>query len=87
MTYQQYYNKLIKALEESEKTIIDQKKLLKGEKGYLDQQDLYIYMGLINDNHSIFNKCSAVLELIVENKVNPHEELDPDKLPGATSIP
>ena len=86
MTYQQYYNKLIKELEHSEKNIVKQKKLLKGEKGYLDQQDLYIYMGLINDNHSLFNKCSIVLELIVENKVNPHEEIDPDKLPGVKSI-
>jgi hypothetical protein len=81
MTYQQYYNRLIKELEHSEKNIVKQKKQLKGEKGYLDQQDLYAYMGLSNDMYSLSSKCEQVLRLIVENEVNPYDEIDYRKLP------
>jgi len=81
MTYQQYYNKLIKDLANSEKKLINQKQL-KGEKGYLDQQALYTYMDLSNDVYSLLNKCEQVLKLIVEGKVKAHDKVDPTVLPG-----
>lgn len=80
MTYQQYYNKLIKDLANSEKKLIDQKQL-KGEKGYLDQQDLHTYMDLSNDVYSLLSKCEHVLKLIVDGKVNAHDKIDPTVLP------
>ena len=82
MTCQQYYNKLIKDLEHSERNIIKQHKLLKGEKGYLDQNDLYIYMGLCNDLYSLVSKCEEVLKLITSGEVNPEDEIDAIDLPG-----
>jgi hypothetical protein len=84
MTYQQYYNKLIKELDHSEKDIVKQQRSLKGDKGYLDQKDLYVYMGLSNDMYSLLSKCEGVLKLIIEGEVSPHDEIDPDKLPGAS---
>ncbi|HEY4195704.1 MAG TPA: hypothetical protein VGM63_09215 [Mucilaginibacter sp.] len=82
MTCQQYYNKLIKDLEHSERNIIKQHKLLKGEKGYLDQNDLYVYMGLCNDLYSLVSKCDEVLKLITSGAVNPQDEIDLIDLPG-----
>jgi hypothetical protein len=84
MTYQQYYNKLIKDLDHSEKNILKQHKLLKGEKGYLDKKDLYVYMGLCNDLYSLLSKCEEVLKLITEGEVNSNDEIDPLKL---TKVP
>src|SRR4051812_45854033 len=80
MTYQQYYNKLIKDLATSEEKLINQKQL-KGEKGHRDQQDLYTYMDLSNDIYSLLNKCEQVLKLIVDGKVNPQDKVDPAMLP------
>jgi len=81
MTYQQYYNKLIKELDHSEKNIVKQQVSLKGDKGYLDQKDLYVYMGLTNDMYSLLSKCEEVLKLIIEGEINPNDEIDLDKLP------
>ena len=81
MTYQQYYNKLIKDLANSEKKLVSQKQL-KSEKGYLDQQALYAYMDLSNDVYSLLSKCEHVLKLIVDGKVNGHDKVDPAVLPG-----
>jgi hypothetical protein len=85
MTYQQYYNKLIKDLANSEKKLINQKQL-KGEKGYLDQQDLYAYMDLSNDVYSLLSKCEHVLKLIVDGQVNGNDKVDPAVLPGVIDI-
>lgn len=85
MTYQQYYNKLIKELAASEKKLIDQKQL-KGEKGYLDQQDLHAYMDISNDVYSLLSKCEYVLKLIVDGKVSAHDKVDPAVLPGALNV-
>ena len=85
MTYQQYYNKLIKDLADSEKKLIDQKQL-KGEKGYLDQQDLHLYMDLSNDVYALLNKCEQVLKLIVDGKVNAQDTIDPAVIPGVTDV-
>jgi hypothetical protein len=85
MTYQQYYNKLIKDLANSEKKLINQKQL-KGKKGYLDQQDLYTYMDLSNDVYSLLSKCEHVLKLIVDGKVNAHDKVDPAVLPGVMDV-
>lgn len=84
MTYQQYYNKLIRQIDHSEKDVQKQHKILKGEKGYLDQRDLYVYMGLCNDLSSLLSKCDEVLKLITGGKVNPHDEIDPLVLPRVT---
>src|ERR1700754_982442 len=81
MTYQQYYNKLIKDIDHCEKNILKQHKLLKGEKGYLDQKDLYIYMGLCNDKASLLSKCEEVLKLITSGEVSYDDQVDPAKLP------
>jgi hypothetical protein len=85
MTYQQYYNKLIKNIDQSEKNILKQHKLLKGEKGYFDQKGLYIYMGLCNDKASLLSKFEEVLKLITDGKVNPQDEIDPVKLTKSTN--
>jgi hypothetical protein len=84
MTYQQYYNKLIKNIDHCEKNILKQHKLLKGEKGYLDQKDLYVYMGLCNDKSSLLSKFEEVLKLITDGKVDPQNEIDPVNLTKAT---
>lgn len=83
MTYQQYYNQLTRDLDNGEKNILKQHKLLKGEKGYLDQKDVYVYMGLINDMSSLLNKCEEVLELITSGEVSYDDQVDPAKLPKA----
>lgn len=81
MTYQQYYNKLIREISVSEKHIAEQNKLLKGEKGYLDTEDMYTYMSLRNDLNSLLSRCDEVSKLITGGGINPHEEIDPVILP------
>jgi hypothetical protein len=83
MTYQQYYNKLIKDLATKEDYILKQNKLLKGEKGYLDKKDMYVYMGLRNDLNSFSSKCDALLKLIRSGEINPDDEVEPLKFPDA----
>ncbi|HEY4195617.1 MAG TPA: hypothetical protein VGM63_08775 [Mucilaginibacter sp.] len=84
MTYQQYYSKLIKDIDLSEKNILKQHKLLKGEKGYLDQKDLYVYMGLCTDKAYLLSKFEEVLKLITDGKVDPQDEIDIIKLTKTT---
>jgi hypothetical protein len=86
MTYQQYYNKLIKDLDYKEKNIQKQHKLLKGEKGYLDKKDMFVYMGLFHDLNTLLGRCEQVLKLMTGGDVSPGDEIDPAKLPGATDI-
>jgi hypothetical protein len=86
MTYQQYYNKLIRELDHSEKNIQKQHKLLKGEKGYLDKRDMFIYMGLFHDLNTLLGRCEEVLKLMTGGDVNPGDEIDPAKLPGPIDI-
>jgi len=81
MTYQQYYNKLIRQISASEKHIAEQNKLLKGEKGYLDTEDMYAYMSLRNDLNSLLSRCEAISKLITGGRVNPQDEIDPLILP------
>ena len=81
MTYQQYYNKLVNDISASEKHISEQNKLLKGEKGYLDKEDMYTYMSLRNDLNSLLSRCEEVSKLITGGGVNPQEEIDPLILP------
>ena len=76
MTYQEYYNKLIKDLAVKEKNILKQHKLLKGEKGYLDKQDLFAYMALRHDLDSLLSKCDEVFKLITVGNINPQDEMD-----------
>ena len=84
MTYQQYYNKLVKDLTNSERKLINQKQL-KGKKGY-GQQDLHTYIDLCNDVYSLVKKCEHVLKLIVDGQVNAHDKVDPAVIPGAIDI-
>ena len=81
MTYQQYYNKLVNDISASEKHISEQNKLLKGEKGYLDKEDMYAYMSLRNDLNSLLSRCDEVSQLIIGGRVNPQQEIDPVILP------
>jgi hypothetical protein len=86
MTYQQYYNKLIKHLADSEKDMLNQQKILKGDKGYLDQQSMFTYMSVWNDLYSLKSDCSALLKLIVDGTVNGGDEIDPARLPNVRDI-
>jgi hypothetical protein len=81
MTYQQYYNKLIKDISDSQKHMAKQNKLLKGEKGYLDTEDMYAYMHLQTELNSLLAKSERVSKLITGGTVNPNAEIDPAVLP------
>ncbi|MFI5160299.1 MAG: hypothetical protein ACHQHN_03435 [Sphingobacteriales bacterium] len=86
MTYQQYYNKLVKHIADSEIDISEQQKILKGEKGYLDQQNMFAYMSLWNDLYSLKSECGALLKLITTGTVNGGDEIDAARLPNIKDI-
>jgi hypothetical protein len=81
MTYQQYYNKLVSDISASKRHLAEQNKLLKGEKGYLDTEDMYAYMSLRNDLNSLLSRCDEISNLITGGRVNPQDEIDPIILP------
>ncbi|HVS90507.1 MAG TPA: hypothetical protein VHB54_20200 [Mucilaginibacter sp.] len=83
MTYQQYYNKLIKDISDSQKHITEQNKILKGEKGYLDKEDMYSYMHLRTELNGLLIRSDKVFKLITAGAVNPNDEIDPVVLPDA----
>jgi len=76
MTYQQYYNKLTNDIAEAKKHLTQQNKLLKGEKGYLDTQDMYTYMSLQHNLDSLQARCAEISKLITGGDVNPKSEVD-----------
>ncbi|MBS1525034.1 MAG: hypothetical protein JST19_05260 [Bacteroidetes bacterium] len=81
MTYQQYYNSLTKQISDSQKHINEQNKLLKGEKGYLDKEDMYTYMHLRTELNGLLIKSDKVFKLITTGEINPNDEIDPAVLP------
>jgi len=83
MTYQQYYNKLIKDIADSKKHIAEQNKTLKGEKGYMDQTDMYTYMKLQTDLNSLLFLCEEIARMITSGNVALQDEVDLLKYPGA----
>lgn len=83
MTYQQYYNKLIKEIAEAKKHINHQNKQLKGEKGYLDTQDMYQYMSLQNDFDSLAARAEEISKLLTSGDIDARHEVDPARFPGA----
>jgi len=85
MTYQQYYNKLIKDLADSEKKLNGHRQL-KGEKGYFDHHDLHQYMEISNDDYALLNNKEKVLKLIVGGNGNEQDKIDPAVIPGVTDV-
>jgi hypothetical protein len=83
MTYQQYYNKLIKEIAEAKKHINHQNKQLKGEKGYLDTQDMYKYMSLQNDFSSLVARSEQISKMLTNGDVDAKDEVDMSRFPGA----
>jgi len=83
MTYQQYYNKLIKDIAEAKKHLTQQNKQLKGEKGYLDTRDMYTYMSLQQSLDSLQARCEEVSKLITGGRVDPRREVDLSKFADA----
>lgn len=83
MTYQQYYNKLIKDIAEAKKHINNQNKQLKGEKGYLDTQDMYQYMSLQNDFNSLMARAEEISKLLTSGDIDAKHQVDMSKFPGA----
>ncbi|MBS1530053.1 MAG: hypothetical protein JSU01_07085 [Bacteroidetes bacterium] len=83
MTYQQYYNKLIKEITEGQKHITNQNKLLKGDKGYFDKEDMYAYMRLQTELTGLLAKSEKVAKLITDGTVNATDHIDPSVLPDA----
>jgi hypothetical protein len=81
MTYQQYYNKLIKDITEGQKHITKQNKQLKGEKGYFNKEDMYTYMQLQTELNALQTKSEKVAKLITEGSVNANDEIDSSILP------
>ncbi len=85
MTYQEYYNKLIKDIAEAKKHINHQNKQLKGEKGYLDTQDMYKYMSLQNDFSSLVARSEEISKLLTSGDIDAKDEVDLWRFPGAVS--
>lgn len=81
MTYQEYYNQLVKEITDGQKHITDQNKLLKGEKGYFDKEDMYAYMHLRTELNALLAKSEKVAKLITDGIVNAGDEIDPAVLP------
>jgi hypothetical protein len=83
MTYQQYYNKLIQEIADGHKHITNQNKLLKGDKGYLNKDDMYAYMHLQTELNTLQGKSEKVAKMITDGTVNANDEIDPVVLPYA----
>jgi len=81
MTYQQYYNKLIKEITDGQKHITDQNKQLKGDKGYFNKEDMYAYMHLRTELNALLAKSEKVAKLITAGDVNANDEIDASVLP------
>jgi len=81
MTYQQYYNKLIKEITDGQKHITNQNKQLKGEKGYFDKEDMYAYMHLRTELNALLTKSEKVAKLITDGAVSANDEVDASLLP------
>jgi hypothetical protein len=83
MTYQQYYNKLIKDIAEAKKHLSQQNKQLKGEKGYLDARDMYAYMSLQNDFNSLAARAEEISKLLTSGDIGAKDQVDLARYPGA----
>lgn len=86
MTYKQYYHKIAQEIADKEKHISAQNKVLKGDKGYMDKEDLYAYMSLRNELNSLLAKREEIYKLMSEGAVEAHDEVDMRKLSGSRSV-
>jgi hypothetical protein len=80
MTYSEYYAKLLKDLNDSEKFIEQKYKELKGDKGFLEKEEREAYMDLQNDLTSLMSKCDRLSHLISNKEVKPKDNVNPDVL-------
>lgn len=80
MTYKQYYHKITQEIADKEKHISAQNRVLKGDKGYMDKEDLYAYMSLRNELNTLLATREEVLKLMSDGKVEAHDEVDIRKL-------
>ncbi|MGN6638010.1 MAG: hypothetical protein ACTHJ8_03805 [Mucilaginibacter sp.] len=85
MTYKQYYHKISQEIADKEKHISAQNKALKGDKGYMDKEDIYAYMTLRNELNSLMAKREELLKLMSDGKVEAHDEVDMRNLSGSRS--
>jgi hypothetical protein len=83
MTYQEYYNKLIKEITDGQKHITNQNKLLKGDKGYFNKEDMYAYMHLQTEQKDLLAKTEKLAKLITAGAVRANDEIDPAILSDA----
>ncbi|MDB5007861.1 MAG: hypothetical protein JWQ84_205 [Mucilaginibacter sp.] len=80
MTYHQYYNWLIADLDAKEKTTANQYLLLKGEKGYLNLNEITEYKKLTFDLYILMAKSEELLKLFKNGDINFNDEIDQSRL-------
>jgi hypothetical protein len=80
MTYREYYNLLIDDLNIGEQNTANQYLLLKGEKGYLNLNEIRIYKRLTFNLYILMAKKDEVLKLFKNGEINFNDEIDPFKL-------
>ena len=80
MTYGQYYDLMIEDLDSQEKGTFNQYLLLKGEKGYLNVNEITVYKKLTFDIFILRAKSEEVVKLFRKGEISFNEEVDPKKL-------
>ncbi|MDF2433990.1 MAG: hypothetical protein JWP44_3621 [Mucilaginibacter sp.] len=80
MTYHQYYHLLISDLDAKEKTTANQYLLLKGEKGYLNLNEITEYKKLTFDLFILMAKSEELLKLFKGGDINFNDEIDQSQL-------
>jgi hypothetical protein len=80
VTYHQYYDLLIADLEIKEQSTANQYILLRGEKGYLNPNEIRIYKRLTFDLYILTAKAEEVLKLFKNGEINFDDQVDPFKL-------
>jgi len=80
MTYHQYYTALNIAITLRQNNLLEQYKLMKGYKGYLDHQQLKIYNQLTSDLYVLMDKSKDIYSLIINDGVGFDDKIDPSRL-------
>ncbi|MDB5109627.1 MAG: hypothetical protein JWR67_741 [Mucilaginibacter sp.] len=75
MTYEEYSTALTFKLTLTKQKTFVMFNTLKGSKGYLDTREQRLYLAKVAEFLSIANQCESLLNLFLEGKVNPFDEM------------
>lgn len=75
MTYEEYSTALTFKLTLTKQKLSVMFSALKGSKGYLDTREQHLYLAKVAEFLSTANQCESLLNLFLEGKINPFDEM------------